>query len=180
MAMTVNNLPSDADLSESYVFVYDQGYLLHSEPQVPVFGSEGLKLTTKADYLWDDKPPTNLDAVVRYKRGGKFYGEIMTFNVGQAVPIGTIDSQADTPVSGAAHNSGLNIWTALIGALLGGLILNLMPCVFPVISMKALSIAKAAHGDVQTIRREAWFYTCLLYTSPSPRDRTRSRMPSSA
>ena len=28
-------------------------------------------------------------------------------------------------------------------------------------------------GDVHTIR-------CLLYTSPSPRDRTRSRMPSSA
>jgi len=24
------------------------------------------------------------------------------------------------------------------------------------------------------------FYSCLLYTSPSPRDRTRSRMPSSA
>ena len=24
------------------------------------------------------------------------------------------------------------------------------------------------------------FFTCLLYTSPSPRDRTRSRMPSSA
>ena len=24
------------------------------------------------------------------------------------------------------------------------------------------------------------WYTCLLYTSPSPRDRTRSRMPSSA
>ena len=25
-----------------------------------------------------------------------------------------------------------------------------------------------------------WIYNCLLYTSPSPRDRTRSRMPSSA
>ena len=25
-----------------------------------------------------------------------------------------------------------------------------------------------------------YYYTCLLYTSPSPRDRTRSRMPSSA
>ena len=25
-----------------------------------------------------------------------------------------------------------------------------------------------------------WFTPCLLYTSPSPRDRTRSRMPSSA
>ena len=28
--------------------------------------------------------------------------------------------------------------------------------------------------------RDAEFFTCLLYTSPSPRDRTRSRMPSSA
>ena len=33
--------------------------------------------------------------------------------------------------------------------------------------------------------RDTWtkkqvFRTCLLYTSPSPRDRTRSRMPSSA
>ena len=27
---------------------------------------------------------------------------------------------------------------------------------------------------------KAWAITCLLYTSPSPRDRTRSRMPSSA
>ena len=28
--------------------------------------------------------------------------------------------------------------------------------------------------------RYNWLYRCLLYTSPSPRDRTRSRMPSSA
>ena len=30
------------------------------------------------------------------------------------------------------------------------------------------------------IMRNGYTYTCLLYTSPSPRDRTRSRMPSSA
>ena len=30
------------------------------------------------------------------------------------------------------------------------------------------------------IQAEALLYYCLLYTSPSPRDRTRSRMPSSA
>jgi trk system potassium uptake protein TrkA len=28
--------------------------------------------------------------------------------------------------------------------------------------------------------RNQWLFSCLLYTSPSPRDRTRSRMPSSA
>ena len=27
---------------------------------------------------------------------------------------------------------------------------------------------------------KGWMYTCLLYTSPSPRDRQKSRMPSSA
>ena len=34
--------------------------------------------------------------------------------------------------------------------------------------------------DVNAIACKAWGYTCLLYTSPSPRDATLSRMPSSA
>ena len=29
-------------------------------------------------------------------------------------------------------------------------------------------------------KKNLWIHICLLYTSPSPRDRTRSRMPSSA
>jgi len=35
-------------------------------------------------------------------------------------------------------------------------------------------------ADVQIIPSEQSIIICLLYTSPSPRDRTRSRMPSSA
>ena len=37
-------------------------------------------------------------------------------------------------------------------------------------------------GTGTTYDNSKWFYihSCLLYTSPSPRDRTRSRMPSSA
>ena len=38
------------------------------------------------------------------------------------------------------------------------------------------TILSQATADVNTARA----YACLLYTSPSPRDRTRSRMPSSA
>jgi len=36
------------------------------------------------------------------------------------------------------------------------------------------------NGDVTEIEKDDEHYVCLLYTSPSPRDRTRSRMPSSA
>ena len=34
--------------------------------------------------------------------------------------------------------------------------------------------------DASNVANGVYFYSCLLYTSPSPRDRTRSRMPSSA
>ena len=35
-------------------------------------------------------------------------------------------------------------------------------------------------GTKSSLAYMYWKKTCLLYTSPSPRDRTRSRMPSSA
>ena len=43
----------------------------------------------------------------------------------------------------------------------------------------AVSVIDMRSGDKETQNFEL-LYTCLLYTSPSPRDRTRSRMPSSA
>lgn len=49
-------------------------------------------------------------------------------------------------------------WTALGGAILGGLILNLMPCVFPILSLKALSLARSG-GDAREAKVEALAYT---------------------
>ena len=49
-------------------------------------------------------------------------------------------------------------WTALGGAILGGLILNLMPCVFPILSLKALSLARSG-GDAGAAKVEAVAYT---------------------
>ena len=39
---------------------------------------------------------------------------------------------------------------------------------------------KILPGDKVKLELSPYDLTCLLYTSPSPRDRTRSRMPSSA
>ena len=45
-----------------------------------------------------------------------------------------------------------------------------------------ISQASELQEDLRRAKIEpyAWVLNCLLYTSPSPRDRTRSRMPSSA
>jgi DsbC/DsbD-like thiol-disulfide interchange protein/cytochrome c biogenesis protein CcdA len=51
-----------------------------------------------------------------------------------------------------------SIAIALSGAILGGLLLNIMPCVFPIISLKALSLARAG-GDERAARRDALAYS---------------------
>lgn len=43
--------------------------------------------------------------------------------------------------------------TAMLAAFLGGVILNFMPCVFPVISLKALGILRH-QGDTKSARTE--------------------------
>ena len=45
---------------------------------------------------------------------------------------------------------------------------------------RKLLAAEMAAGDFSRVEADAVAQVCLLYTSPSPRDRTRSRMPSSA
>lgn len=61
----------------------------------------------------------------------------------------------------ATGRSGIDMglfWTALGGAILGGLILNLMPCVFPILSLKALSLARSG-GEAREAKVEALAYT---------------------
>ncbi|MBP6380305.1 MAG: thioredoxin family protein [Sphingorhabdus sp.] len=52
----------------------------------------------------------------------------------------------------------------LLGALVGGLLLNLMPCVFPILGLKALALAKAG-GDEREARRDALAYTAGVVLS---------------
>ena len=47
----------------------------------------------------------------------------------------------------------------LLLALLGGLILNLMPCVFPVLAMKAMSLARLSGAALGEVRAHALSYT---------------------
>ena len=54
----------------------------------------------------------------------------------------------------ASSVEGLWLPRMMFLAFLGGLILNLMPCVFPVLSLKALSLTKPGHGNKAKLRLE--------------------------
>ncbi|MEI8171417.1 MAG: protein-disulfide reductase DsbD domain-containing protein, partial [Rhodoferax sp.] len=53
--------------------------------------------------------------------------------------------QANTLSTQSSPPSNIGLWAALVGALLGGLLLNLMPCVFPVLAIKVMSFTQ--HAD---------------------------------
>lgn len=67
-------------------------------------------------------------------------------------------AQATTGAHPEAPTSRLTLGAALLGALLGGLILNLMPCVFPVLAIKVMAFAQHA-GDRAAHRRHGLAYT---------------------
>ena len=61
--------------------------------------------------------------------------------------------------------SELSLLTALFLAFIGGLILNLMPCVFPVLSIKLLSLINGAEHDSFRARLHGWLYTAGVLIS---------------
>lgn len=64
---------------------------------------------------------------------------------------------ASTALSQPTQSTTLSIWAALGMALLGGMVLNLMPCVFPVLSIKLLSLAQ--HQDSRSLSAHALAYS---------------------
>jgi thiol:disulfide interchange protein DsbD len=65
--------------------------------------------------------------------------------------------EIDVPLSAArtlapARSAALGLATALLLAFAGGLILNLMPCVFPILAIKVLGVTQQAHGDRAGLR----------------------------
>ncbi len=50
-----------------------------------------------------------------------------------------------------------SLWLLILASFAGGLLLNIMPCVFPILSLKALALAKAG-GDERAARHDALAY----------------------
>lgn len=75
----------------------------------------------------------------------------------KAVRVSALNQTAAPATS--ADSGTIGIGKAIILALLGGLVLNLMPCVFPVLSMKALSLVQLKDKEARKARIHGLVYT---------------------
>lgn len=138
-------LPSSVSVDEPYFFAATERALKYSAPQAISRAGDMLVIETALDTA-----PQTLAGALRIDDRT---GLSLSATRGPVPPAGE-------PVEAAAANGEgeLSLWAALGGALLGGLLLNVMPCVFPILSLKALGLARAG-VDEATARREALAYT---------------------
>ena len=105
----------------------------------------------------------SLNAVLTYTdQSGAYKGVMITASAednAQAVAAPASASQ-----SRAAQGS-TTLATALLFALLGGLILNLMPCVFPVLSLKAMSLSRMNAKEQAHAAASGFAYTAGVVLS---------------
>ena len=133
-------LPAGVTIGTLYIFPSDNGPIDLAAPQS--FRRQGDWLI--ADLVRQHGTPGRLTGVVALGdgRGLSFV----------AVP-GEVPSGGD--MMGAVSIPSLVL--ALLGALTGGILLNLMPCVFPILAIKALHLARSG-GDERQARRDALGY----------------------
>ncbi len=81
----------------------------------------------------------------------------------------TLSELEDNPVGTGAANlvrgAETTIWTAMFGAFFGGMLLNLMPCVFPVLGLKVMGFVEQAGSDPKKIRMHGIAFAMGLVVS---------------
>jgi thiol:disulfide interchange protein len=133
-------LPASVEGKDPYFFPVTDGALNYAAEQKITRDGDTLIVETQAGV----QQPSSVDGVLRLGDG---HGLSLSARPG-SIP----GARAD------ASQGAYAILAALAGAILGGLLLNVMPCVFPILSLKALSLAKAG-GDEAGARKEALAYT---------------------
>lgn len=76
-------------------------------------------------------------------------------STGTALALTLVDGSRSATFAGPAIPApppGGSLWTVLLSALLGGMILNLMPCVLPVLSIKLVGLTRQAGAGRRAVR----------------------------
>jgi thiol:disulfide interchange protein DsbD len=128
-----------ADVSAARFFPNVPDEIVNRAPEEKIFSAAGMALSLTPAGAFNAK--SALSGILELTdRSGAMQALSLTAEPGAAPP--------STP---------FYVWLGF--ALLGGLILNLMPCVFPILAMKALSLVRLGGGHAKEVRREAFGYT---------------------
>ncbi|MEO1729793.1 MAG: thioredoxin family protein [Pseudomonadota bacterium] len=130
-------LPQSVRLPNPHAFIANEELVDYAAIQT--FRRDGDVLTVEIPLKFDDNQPDAISGILSFggETGVRFTaspGDVPTGGAMIAGPVG-----AETPP----------LWTLALGALLGGLILNIMPCVFPILSLKALALARAGGSEAE-------------------------------
>jgi thiol:disulfide interchange protein/DsbC/DsbD-like thiol-disulfide interchange protein len=136
-----------AGVTKAYFFADTWGAVAHSAPQALTAEGGGWSLALPAG---DDpvKPGQPLSGVVVLTTAAGQQAWTVSAPMPEGAGKGPGPADLAAPAAAVptpAADSDLGVLTAMALALVGGLILNLMPCVFPVLSIKALALVK--QGD---------------------------------
>jgi DsbC/DsbD-like thiol-disulfide interchange protein/cytochrome c biogenesis protein CcdA len=134
-------LPKSVAIGEPYFFPAEDGPIDYAAPQT----------FRRSDDL--------LIAELKRRRGEPAsLSGVLALGDGRGLEIKAVPG--DVPEGGSRiGDRGLDaVILAIFGALAGGLLLNLMPCVFPILALKALHLARSG-GNEREARRDALAYT---------------------
>jgi thiol:disulfide interchange protein DsbD len=152
-----------ASLSDVSFYPHDSGVIDHAADQSVTHEGENLRLDVAAGYLSRNGVDQARTGVLVYtaRRGNEWSEEAVEFTAREGLRVNelAVSSSSVAGVSGqgalrAPEPQSIGFLQAAGLALLGGLILNLMPCVFPVLSMKALTLVEkrgAERGEARAL-----------------------------
>ncbi len=155
LALTFAEIPA-AQLRDAYFFPFTEGIIAPSAPQEIYANGTQLALKTK---LAANAPAT--DSISGVLSINNAQGFVINAKVQSApqVSLPTGLTRISTAVNGKSlapesfgGGANLTLLAAFAFAFFGGMILNLMPCVFPVLSIKILGFAQHA-GDNKSVMR---------------------------
>jgi len=136
-------------------YPFDQDQIANAEDQTLEPLPNGLRLRIRrADDL--KTLPAKLHGVIKLSD---------TVAYDMTVPVTPGEVAAPTPAKGATDTSGISTIGAIGLAFLGGIILNLMPCVFPVLFLKGLALVQSSGEERSRLRSHGLVYTLGILVS---------------
>ena len=145
-----------------YFFPAEWGFVAHSPKHAAIVTAEGTRVPLKKGDAKTPTPATLAGVLVLTEKTGDG-DQRQAFNVDAKFDPAFVPTPM--PLAALATDDQLTLVEALLFALVGGLILNLMPCVFPVLAMKAAAFARLAGTAPQEIRRDGFAYTAGVLAS---------------